>query len=142
MGNPSPSKPGGRRSNAYLRSTYTNANLIIENRAIGGHSSQLLVKTAEADLYPFQPDLLIFHVYGSHLEYENIIRRVRERTCADILLQTDHLTQDRSLTEETDPAKLSPAQWDPWMNHVFLPSHRRKVRRLPRRHSRIVEDTI
>ena len=106
----------------YLRSTYSNANLIVENRAIGGHSSQLLVKTAEADLYPFQPDLLIFHVYGSHIEYENIIRRVRERTCADILLQTDHVTTDSSLTEETDPAKLSPKQWDPWMNHVFLPA--------------------
>lgn len=106
----------------YLRTTYTNANLIIENRAIGGHSSQLLVKTAEADLYPFQPDLLIFHVYGSHIEYENIIRRIRERTCADILLQTDHITSDSSLTEETDPAKLTPAKWDPWMNHVFLPT--------------------
>jgi hypothetical protein len=106
----------------YLRATYPNANLIVENRAIGGHASQLLVKTAEADLYPFQPDLLIFHVYGSHIEYENLIRRVRERTCADILLQTDHLTSDASLTEETDPAKLSPAKWDPWMNHVFLPA--------------------
>ena len=106
----------------YLRSTYSNANLIVENRAIGGHAAQLLVKTAEADLYPFQPDLLIFHVYGSHIEYENIIRRVRERTCADILLQTDHLTTDASLTEETDPAKLTPKQWDPWMNHVFLPA--------------------
>jgi len=106
----------------YLRSTYTNANLIVENRAIGGHASQLLAKTAEADLYPFQPDLLIFHVYGSHIEYENIIRRVRERTCADILLQTDHVTENASLTEETDPAKLTPKQWDPWMNHVFLPA--------------------
>ncbi|HWH68628.1 MAG TPA: hypothetical protein VNT26_04550 [Candidatus Sulfotelmatobacter sp.] len=105
----------------YLRATYTNANLIIENRAIGGHSSQLLVKAAEADLYAFQPDLLIFHVYGSHFDYETIIRRVRERTCADILLQTDHLTREESLQEETDPAKLSPKQWDAWMNHVFLP---------------------
>lgn len=105
-----------------LRTTYTNAHLVIENRAIGGHASQLLVKTAEADLYPFQPDLLIFHVYGSHIEYENIIRRVRERTCADILLQTDHITSDSSLTEETDPTKLTPAQWDPWINHFFLPT--------------------
>lgn len=105
-----------------LRATYPHADLIIENRAIGGHSSQSLVKTAEADLYPFQPDLLIFHVYGSHFDYENIMRRVRERTSADVLLQTDHITKDTSLTEETDPAKLSPAQWDPWMNHVFLPA--------------------
>lgn len=105
----------------YLRTTYPHANLVVENRAIGGHSSQVLVKTAEADLYPFQPDLLIFHVYGSHLEYENIIRRVRERTCADILLQTDHITSEASLTEEMDASKLSPKQWDAWMNRVFLP---------------------
>ena len=106
----------------YLRTTYPNADVIIENRAIGGHSSQLLVKTAEADLYPFQPDLLIFHVYGSHIDYEKIIQRVRERTCADILLQTDHITTDESLAEETDPAKLTPKQWDAWMNHAFLPA--------------------
>ena len=65
---------------------------------------------------------MIFHVYGSHLDYEKIIRQVRERTCADILLQTDHITSDASLTEETDPARLTPKQWDPWMNHVFLPA--------------------
>lgn len=106
----------------YLRATYPDANLVVENRAIGGHASQRLVKTAEADLYPFQPDLLIFHVYGSHLEYENLIRRVRERTGADILLQTDHITRDESLREETDPARLTPKQWDAWMNHVFLPT--------------------
>lgn len=106
----------------YLRASYTNANLVIENRAIGGHAAQLLVKTADADLYPFEPDLLVFHVYGSHTEYENIIRRVRERTCADILLQTDHVTKDDTLNEETDPARLSPKQWDAWMNQVFLPT--------------------
>jgi hypothetical protein len=104
-----------------LRRQYPEANLIIENRAIGGHAAQLLVKTAEADLYPFYPDLLIFHVYGSHLEYENIIRRVRERTTAEIVMQTDHMTQDQDLTEETDPEKLTPKNWNAFMNHRFLP---------------------
>ena len=37
-----------------LRKRFPHANLIIENRALGGFSSQLLVKTAETDLYPFQ----------------------------------------------------------------------------------------
>ena len=105
-----------------LRRRFPNANLVTENRAIGGHSSQLLVRTAEADLYPFYPDLMIFYVYGSHLEYENIIRRTRERTTAEILLQTDHATKDSDLTEETDPAKLSPKQWSAWMNYSFLPA--------------------
>jgi hypothetical protein len=104
-----------------LRRRFPHANLIIDNRAIGGHSSQLLVKTAEADLYPFYPDLLIFHVYGSHVDYETLIRRVRERTTAEILMQTDHVTKDEDLNEETDPAKLTPKQWNAWMNHAFLP---------------------
>ncbi|HXG62433.1 MAG TPA: SGNH/GDSL hydrolase family protein [Planctomycetota bacterium] len=109
-----------------LRRRFPHANLVLENRAIGGFASQLLVKTAETDLYPFYPDLVIFHVYGSHLEYENIIRRLRERTTAEILLQTDHVTRDEDLTEETDPARLTPANWSAWMNHVFLPSIARK----------------
>ena len=111
---------------ADLRRRFPNANLLIENRAIGGHSSQLLVKTAEADLYPFQPDLMIFYVYGSHTDYESIIRRTRERTTAEILMQTDHATKDSDLTEPTDPAKVSPAQWNSFMNYKFLPETARK----------------
>jgi hypothetical protein len=109
-----------------LRRRFPHANLVIENRAIGGFSSQLLVKTAETDLYPFYPDLVIFHVYGSHIEYENIIRRLRERTTAEILMQTDHVTRDDELTEETDPARLTPKNWSPWMNHAFLPATAKK----------------
>jgi len=48
----------------HLRSTYPHADLVIENRAIGGFQAPSLIETAEFDLYPFYPDLLIFHVYG------------------------------------------------------------------------------
>ena len=48
----------------YLRNTYPHADLEIENLAIGGYSAPVLIRTAEFDLYPFYPDLLIFHVYG------------------------------------------------------------------------------
>jgi hypothetical protein len=49
------------------------------------------------------------------------IQRTRQRTTAEILMQTDHATRDEDPTEETDPAKLTPKQWSPWMNYVFLP---------------------
>jgi len=111
-----------------LRTRYPHADLVIENRAIGGHASQLLVKTAEADLYPFQPDLLIFHVYGSHDKYEDILRRVRERTTAEILQQNDHVTKPADLSEETDAAKLAPGKggWDAFMNYAWLPGLAKK----------------
>ena len=105
-----------------LRARFTNANLVIENRAIGGFASQLLVKTAETDLYFFYPDLIIFHVYGSHIEYENIMRRARQLTTADILIQTDHITKDEEINEETSADKLTLKQWSAWMNHSFLPA--------------------
>jgi len=105
----------------WLRSTYPNANLIIENRAIGGHSSQLLWRTAEADLYPFQPDLLIFHVYGSHLDYEKIIRNVLERTTAEVLIQTDHITKPEELVDPATQPEPTMANWSAWWNQFFLP---------------------
>lgn len=109
-----------------LRARFPHTDFEIENRSIGGFASQLLVKTAEQDLYPFYPDLMIFHVYGSHTEYEKIIENTRRRTTADIVLQTDHVTKADNLNEETDPAKLSPGNWEAWFNHVFLAETARK----------------
>lgn len=111
-----------------LRKRFPHADLVMENRALGGFASQLLARTAETDLYPFQPDLLIFHVYGAHDKYEDIIRRTRERTCAEILIQTDHVTKTADLTEETDPAKvpIQSGRWDAFFNHNFLPSIAKK----------------
>ena len=111
---------------ADLKARFPNADLVIENRAIGGHSSQRLVKTAEADLYPFAPDLVIFHVYGAHTDYETIVRRVRERTTAEILHTTDHLNARDTADEPTGPAGLTSAQWGPWFNAVFLPGVAKK----------------
>ena len=117
-----------KRVEEDLRRRFPHANFTCENRALGGFASQMLVKTAEADLYPFQPDLLIFHVYGAHDKYEDIIRRTRERTTAEILMQNDHVTKPADFTEETDAAKLPPAgkHWDAFMNHNWLPSLAKK----------------
>lgn len=108
---------------ADLRTRFPHADLVIENRALGGFSSQRLVKTAETDLYPFRPDLLIFHVYGAHDDYERIIQRTRERTTAEILIQTDHVNARADWRNEvTDPAKATPKNWDSFMNYRHLPA--------------------
>jgi hypothetical protein len=111
-----------------LRKRFPHADLTIENRSLAGFSSQLLVKCAVTDLESFRPDLVIFHVYGAHDKYEDIIRRMRERTSAEILMQTDHVTKPEDLTEETDPAKvpIQSGKWDAFMNHNWLPSIARK----------------
>ena len=111
-----------------LRRRYPGADLQIENRSLGGFPAQLLVKAAESDLYTAYPDLVIFHVYGDHHRYEDIVRRLRERTTSELLLQTDHITRPEELHEETDPRKLAPNgdQWSAFMNGAFLPGLARR----------------
>jgi hypothetical protein len=76
----------------YLRQRFPDANLIVENRAIGGFDSSHLARVAEHDLYSFYPDLMIFHVYGDENAYETIIANARRRTTTEILLISDHVT--------------------------------------------------
>jgi hypothetical protein len=112
-----------------LRRRFPFADLHVENRAILGYTSDVLVRTAEADLYPAYPDLVIFHVYGPPADYEAIIRRLRERTTADVLHTTDHLTPIHadSVDEAPDPAKLTPTNSPHrWQNHVFYPDLSRR----------------
>jgi hypothetical protein len=41
-------------------------------------------------------------------------------------MQTDHINTEKNVTEETDPAKLAPNNWEAWFNHVFLPETAKK----------------
>lgn len=86
----------------YLKETYPHADLETENRAIGGFSAPALIHTAESDLYPFYPDLMIFHVYGgdSTGELEQIIARTRQRTTAEILIRTPHYRWPKTLARD------------------------------------------
>lgn len=76
-----------------LKKQYPNADLTIENRAIGGFTAERLMKTAEQDLYSYYPDLVFFHVYGGLKgEFETIVSNIRKRTTAEIILATHHVS--------------------------------------------------
>jgi hypothetical protein len=77
---------------AKLRRTYPHIRFDVRNMAIGGFDSDLLEHTAKRDLAEFYPDLIVFHAYGDHRAYERIVRIIRSRTAADVILQTDHVT--------------------------------------------------
>jgi hypothetical protein len=107
-----------------LRKRFPNADLDIQNRAIGGFAAQMLIRPAEHDLYPFYPDLLIFHVYGANQQYEQIIQSVRSRTTAEVLMQLDHVT--KWPTPPFDPNGDKGMWWDNLMNTRLLPEIARK----------------
>ncbi|MEW6356001.1 MAG: SGNH/GDSL hydrolase family protein [Planctomycetota bacterium] len=85
-----------------LRRRYPSANLIVENRAIGGHTAPALVRCAVHDLYPFYPDLVVFHVYGGETtgELERIFSNIRRYTTAEIMTFTHHTAWPREGGEE------------------------------------------
>lgn len=89
----------------FLQKTYPHADLEIENLAIGGYSAPVLIRTAEFDLYPYYPDLLIFHVYGGVEggEQERIIEKARRTTTSEVLLWTSHFRWPRDLPRDGDP---------------------------------------
>ncbi len=69
---------------------FPNANIIMENRAIGGFSTQYLFKTVETDVVSFYPDLILLYDYGSNIYYDTILSTIRSRTAAEIAMNTDH----------------------------------------------------
>lgn len=76
----------------HLNEKYPNARVDIRNAAIGGYEAPKLSKTSWADLYPFYPDLVVFHVYGGRNgELEEIFRNIRTYTTAEVLTWTHHV---------------------------------------------------
>ena len=91
-----------------LRTRFPQADLVVENRALGGYPAQLLVKTAETDLYSFYPDLLDLprlrsarQIRGHHPPCS----RADDGRDPDPDGSPHDL--DEELTEERDPARVS-----------------------------------
>ncbi len=72
-----------------LKEKYPFARIHMVNKSVGGFSSQKLWKTTEYDILPFYPDLVIFHVFGSHTDYEKILQMIRSKTSAEMLVWND-----------------------------------------------------
>src|ERR1017187_4060369 len=75
-----------------IRTRFPYADLTVENRAIGGYSSDYLVRTVSHDVFAFYPDLIVFHDYGGEENYEKIVAGIAKHTTAEILIQSDYPT--------------------------------------------------
>jgi hypothetical protein len=86
-----------------LQTRFPNADIVAENHALGGFAAPWLSQTAEADLYPWYPDLLFFQDYGA-LEpaMERMFAAIRSRTTAEVLTFTHHLDAGSSTNDERD----------------------------------------
>jgi len=88
-----------------LKSRFPHAQLSVENLAIGGYGFPSLRRTAEHDLYPSYPDLILLQAYGvggGHLE--NLVAEIRRRTTAEIMLCTHHICVAKRRPDQDDAA--------------------------------------
>lgn len=76
-----------------LNERFPDAQIEYKNSAIGGFIAPRLVRTATHDLYPYYPDLVVFHVYKGEDSgaLEEIIRAIRSKTTSDIMLLNHHI---------------------------------------------------
>jgi len=103
-----------------LKQRFPYADLIVENRALGGFAAPILIRPSEHDLYPFYPDLLIFHVYGGNEDYEALIANVRRRTASEILLHSDHIDWMPTGNSD-DPEQVKRYEWHNTHSTQWLP---------------------
>jgi hypothetical protein len=119
----------------HLRRTYPHTQFVVRNMAIGGFSAKQLERTVERDVTDLYPDLVIFHAYGDHRAYERIIRIIRSRTAAEVIVQTDPVREPvEPLCPEGFHLTLIPPpgcegvlyykqhSWEEYMSSVILPS--------------------
>jgi len=112
-----------RKVVAGLEARHPHTRILAQNRSLGGCAAQRLVHSVATDLKGFEPDLVIFHVFGADAEYEAIVRHLRSHSSADVLLQTDHLGRAALWEDEpTDPAVITRDDWSAFMNYVHLPA--------------------
>ncbi len=126
--------PWSERVVQEIQKQHPNCTVIATNLAVTGHYGSELRKLANADIYPFYPDLVLLHAYGGDSHYRLLMREIREHTTADILVLTDHLHVDPlvSVDEETSPAVLDrraalrPFPEEnriPWVNYSLIPRY-------------------
>jgi len=76
----------------WLQAEYPNADIDYRNFGIGGFATGCLKKRMYNDMASFGPDLVIVYVYGSHIDYGNMIKDLRDNMETEILMQTEHYT--------------------------------------------------
>jgi hypothetical protein len=100
----------------YLKEQYPDADFTFAKLSLGGFASQMLVRTTDYDVLPFYPDLMIFHVYGDHRRYEDILIKTRENTTAQIAIWNDHVTQ----------LPVPEGDWSEKMSYDYIPAYAKR----------------
>lgn len=107
---------------ANLRQMYPNARIVITNRAILGFSALLLSRSVNADVIPWQPDLLLLHCMGDNLvDYHRLYSTIKTQVSCEVLVHADHIQSNGQLNESLDISEIGPDSYWVLRNYHWLP---------------------
>lgn len=107
---------------ANLQRMYPHARIVITNRAIAGFSALLLSRSVDADVVPWQPDLLLLHCMGDNLaDYHRLYSTIKSRVSCDVLVHADHIQSNSQLNESLDISEIGPDSYWVLRNYHWLP---------------------
>jgi len=107
---------------ANLQRMYPHARIVITNKAIAGFSALLLSRSVNADVIPWQPDLLLLHCMGDNLvDYHRLYTIIKTQTTADVLVHADHVQSNGQLNESLDISDVGPDTYWVLRNYHWLP---------------------
>ena len=107
---------------ANLQQMYPHARIVITNRAILGFSALLLSRSVNADVVPWQPDLLLLHCMGDNLvDYHRLYSTIKSQVSCDVLVHADHIQSNSQLNESLDISEISPDTYWVLRNYNWLP---------------------
>lgn len=149
------------KTKAWLQQTYPGKKLVMEEHARGGCAAQCLIGRARwfldgeqynrlpEDVFAWKPDLIIFHVYGDHVDYGYIMRGFKEGCdafenyrssdgamvpqvrCTPAQRQMSQGYEAPEVLVQSDfmntaepkqcPDAPTPADWDCFMNEALIP---------------------
>lgn len=113
-----------------VQRSYPNTHLVATNLAFDRHQSPQLVRLAESTVYPFRPDLVVLMITGDHHQLRRLVKSIRERTSADVMLLNEPLRLKDSLDEpvlasdfgpEPKFYRPTPQIFMPFLNNNWLP---------------------
>lgn len=107
---------------ANLRQMYPHARIVITNRAILGFSALLLSRSVNADVIPWQPDLLLLHCMGDNLvDYHRLYSTIKTQVSCEVLVHADHIQSNGQLNESLDISEIGPDSYWVLRNYHWLP---------------------
>ena len=107
---------------ADCQARYPNVNFVVTNKAVGGFSAGPLSYAANADVGPWQPDLVLLNCLGDHLyDYEGLYNVIKTTCTADVIVHSDHPTSDSQVNESLDISEVTPDTIWVLRNYHWLP---------------------